>query len=177
MQNSRRSFLKASAIAIAGAALLPDNLLATEKRLQRVGVQLYSVRDAMAARSFFKKASTSSAFSRRIPSSTLSELVFATLTPREVSESIARAMEAARIFMRECVDGTPQSPAPIRIWRLQNRGFCFYSILRSEFCNYAVGPWVSVAGRGTALARGNPAIRKEEARTQKDRVPPGLSIS
>ena len=77
--------------------------------------------------------------------------------------------------MRECVDGIPQSPAPIRIWRLQNRGFCFYSILRSEFCNYAVGPWVSVAGRGTALARGNPAIRKEEARTQKDQVPPGLS--
>jgi hypothetical protein len=32
---------------------------------------------------------------------------------------------------------------------------------RSEFCNYAVGPWVSVAGRETALARGNPAIRKE----------------
>jgi hypothetical protein len=28
---------------------------------------------------------------------------------------------------------------------------------RSEFCNYAVGPWVSVAGRETALARGNPA--------------------
>ena len=29
---------------------------------------------------------------------------------------------------------------------------------RSEFCNYAVGPWVSVARRETALARGNPAI-------------------
>jgi hypothetical protein len=48
-------------------------------------------------------------------------------------------------------------------------------MFRSEFYNYAVGPWVSVAGRGTALARGNPAIRKEEARTQKDEVPPGLS--
>ena len=29
---------------------------------------------------------------------------------------------------------------------------------RSEFCNYAVGPWVSVAGRETALAGGNPAL-------------------
>ena len=30
---------------------------------------------------------------------------------------------------------------------------------RSEFCNYAVGPWVSVAGRETTLARGNPALK------------------
>ena len=44
---------------------------------------------------------------------------------------------------------------------LQNRGNALYSTLRSEFCNYAVGPWVSVAGRETTLARGNPAIRKE----------------
>jgi DNA-directed RNA polymerase subunit alpha len=43
---------------------------------------------------------------------------------------------------------------------LQNRGFGFYFVLRSEFCNYAVGPWVSVAGRETALARGNPAKRR-----------------
>jgi hypothetical protein len=34
-------------------------------------------------------------------------------------------------------------------------------MLRSEFCNYAVGPWVSVAGRETALARGNPAKTME----------------
>ena len=86
-------------------------------------------------------------------------------------------MEAAMIFMRELCGRYPTKSTPIRIWRLQNRGFCFYSTLRSEFCNYAVGPWVSVAGRETALARGNPAIRKEEARTQKDQVPPGLSIS
>ena len=33
----------------------------------------------------------------------------------------------------------------------------FIPELRSEFCNCAVGPWVSVSGRGTALARGNPA--------------------
>jgi hypothetical protein len=59
--------------------------------------------------------------------------------------------------------------------RLQNRGFCFYFTFRSELCNYAVGPWVSVAGRETALARGNPAIQKEELRRQKDEVPPGLS--
>ncbi|OLD70323.1 MAG: hypothetical protein AUG90_01710 [Verrucomicrobia bacterium 13_1_20CM_4_55_9] len=44
---------------------------------------------------------------------------------------------------------------------MQNLWFVVYSTLRREFCNYAVGPWVSVAGRETALARGNPAIRKE----------------
>jgi len=42
-------------------------------------------------------------------------------------------------------------------------------MLRREFCNYAVGPWVSVAGRETALARGNPAIRKEEVRIKEGR--------
>lgn len=45
---------------------------------------------------------------------------------------------------------------------LQKRGFGFYSKLRSEFCNYAVGPWVSVAERETALARGNPAKKMEQ---------------
>src|SRR5207247_11384633 len=45
---------------------------------------------------------------------------------------------------------------------LQNRRNGLYSTLHSEFCNYAVGPWASVAGRETALARGNPAIRKGE---------------
>lgn len=47
MQTTRRSFLKTGALAVAGAALLPDSLFAAEKKLQRVGVQLYSVRDAM----------------------------------------------------------------------------------------------------------------------------------
>lgn len=47
MHTTRRSFLKAGALAVAGAALLPDTLLASSNRLQRVGVQLYSVRDAM----------------------------------------------------------------------------------------------------------------------------------
>jgi hypothetical protein len=45
--------------------------------------------------------------------------------------------------------------------RLQNRGFGLLFQLRSEFCNYAVGPWVSVAGREAALARGNPAKKIE----------------
>jgi hypothetical protein len=44
---------------------------------------------------------------------------------------------------------------------LQNPRFGFYSTLRSESCNYAVGPWVSVAGREAALARGNPAKKIE----------------
>jgi sugar phosphate isomerase/epimerase len=50
MYTSRRSFLKTGAMAVAGAALLPDSLFAaTESKLKRVGVQLYSVRDAMKA--------------------------------------------------------------------------------------------------------------------------------
>jgi DNA-directed RNA polymerase subunit alpha len=43
---------------------------------------------------------------------------------------------------------------------LQNGGFGVLFHARSEFCNYAVGPWVSVAGRQTTLARGNPAKRR-----------------
>jgi hypothetical protein len=54
--------------------------------------------------------------------------------------------------------------------RLQKRRNALYSTLRSEFLNYAVGPWVSVAGRETTLARGNPAIRKEEVRIKKDEM-------
>ncbi len=46
---TRRSFLKTGALAVAGAALLPDTLFASQKKLQRVGVQLYSVRNAMKA--------------------------------------------------------------------------------------------------------------------------------
>jgi sugar phosphate isomerase/epimerase len=47
MNSSRRDFIKNSALVVAGAALLPDALLAEPKKLVRVGVQLYSVRDAM----------------------------------------------------------------------------------------------------------------------------------
>ncbi|TSD66236.1 sugar phosphate isomerase/epimerase [Inquilinus sp. KBS0705] len=48
MNSSRRSFLKNSAVAVTAAALLPDSVFAAAK-IQRVGIQLYSVRDAMKA--------------------------------------------------------------------------------------------------------------------------------
>ncbi len=47
MDSSRRVFIKNSALAIAGAALLPNHLFAEPKKLLRLGVQLYTVRDAM----------------------------------------------------------------------------------------------------------------------------------
>jgi sugar phosphate isomerase/epimerase len=47
MNSTRRIFIKNSAMVVAGAALFPDALLADPKKLTRVGVQLYSVRDAM----------------------------------------------------------------------------------------------------------------------------------
>jgi sugar phosphate isomerase/epimerase len=46
MNNSRRTFLKNSAL-VTGAALLSNDLFASEKKIVRVGVQLYSVRAAM----------------------------------------------------------------------------------------------------------------------------------
>ncbi|MDB5138808.1 MAG: iolE 5 [Mucilaginibacter sp.] len=48
MNNSRRKFIKNSTLAVAGAALLPDFLFANEKKIERLGLQLYSVRAAMA---------------------------------------------------------------------------------------------------------------------------------
>jgi sugar phosphate isomerase/epimerase len=47
MNRSRRNFIKTSALAVAGAALMPDMLLAKPKKIERLGLQLYSVRDAM----------------------------------------------------------------------------------------------------------------------------------
>jgi sugar phosphate isomerase/epimerase len=47
MDRSRRKFIQTSALAVAGAALLPDMLFAKPKKIERVGLQLYSVRDAM----------------------------------------------------------------------------------------------------------------------------------
>jgi sugar phosphate isomerase/epimerase len=47
MNKSRRKFIKNSALAVAGAALLPDHLFAAEKKIERVGIQLYSVRGTM----------------------------------------------------------------------------------------------------------------------------------
>ncbi|MFA6087025.1 sugar phosphate isomerase/epimerase family protein [Mucilaginibacter sp.] len=46
MNSSRRNFLINSAVAVSAAALMPENLFAAAK-IQRVGLQLYSVRDAM----------------------------------------------------------------------------------------------------------------------------------
>ena len=46
MNSSRRSFLKNSAMAVTAATLLPDSVFAAPK-IQRVGLQLYSVRDHM----------------------------------------------------------------------------------------------------------------------------------
>lgn len=43
------------------------------------------------------------------------------------------------------------------------------------FLNYAVGPWVSVTGHETALARGNPALRKEEVRIKKEEMSSRIS--
>jgi sugar phosphate isomerase/epimerase len=47
MNNSRRKFLKTGALLTAGAALMPRDLFAAAKKIERTGVQLYSVRDAM----------------------------------------------------------------------------------------------------------------------------------
>ena len=47
MNTSRRKFIKTSAVAAVGAAVLPKMLLAKPKKIERLGVQLYSVRDAM----------------------------------------------------------------------------------------------------------------------------------
>ncbi|MFI5161350.1 MAG: sugar phosphate isomerase/epimerase family protein [Sphingobacteriales bacterium] len=48
MYNSRRDFIKNTALVVAGSALLPNNLFAAPKKIERVGLQLYSVRGAMA---------------------------------------------------------------------------------------------------------------------------------
>ena len=49
MSTSRRVFIKNTSLAIAGAALIPEILLAEPKKLVRLGVQLYSVRGTMIA--------------------------------------------------------------------------------------------------------------------------------
>src|SRR5215207_3758595 len=47
MKNSRRTFIKNSTVALAGAAFLPKSFFNTIAIDSLVGVQLYSVRDAM----------------------------------------------------------------------------------------------------------------------------------
>ncbi len=47
MDNSRRDFIKNTALVVAGSALLSDTLFASPKKIERLGIQLYSIRDAM----------------------------------------------------------------------------------------------------------------------------------
>jgi sugar phosphate isomerase/epimerase len=47
MKSSRRTFLKNTGLAIAGASLASNNLMALQKSKNLVGIQLYSVRDEM----------------------------------------------------------------------------------------------------------------------------------
>jgi sugar phosphate isomerase/epimerase len=49
MQTSRRKFLINSAVLMAGTTLMPNNLFASPKKIERLGLQLYTVRDAMHA--------------------------------------------------------------------------------------------------------------------------------
>lgn len=47
MDNSRRDFIKNTALVVAGSALLSNDIFASPKKIARVGIQLYSVREAM----------------------------------------------------------------------------------------------------------------------------------
>jgi sugar phosphate isomerase/epimerase len=47
MDTSRRDFIKNTAFVVAGTTLLSNDLFASPKKIERVGVQLYSVREAM----------------------------------------------------------------------------------------------------------------------------------
>ena len=47
MDSSRRKFIQTSALAVAGAAIMPDLLFGKAKKIERLGLQLYSVRQAM----------------------------------------------------------------------------------------------------------------------------------
>ena len=47
MNSSRRDFIKNTAFVVAGSTLLSSDLFASPKKIERVGVQLYPVRDAM----------------------------------------------------------------------------------------------------------------------------------
>ena len=49
MNNSRRKFIKNSTLAVAGTTLLSNNLFAAAK-IERLGIQLYSVRTDMTAK-------------------------------------------------------------------------------------------------------------------------------
>jgi sugar phosphate isomerase/epimerase len=47
MDNSRRKFIKNTTLIVAGSALLSDKLFASPKKVERLGLQLYTIRDAM----------------------------------------------------------------------------------------------------------------------------------
>src|ERR1700742_559597 len=47
MDTSRRDFIKNTALVVAGSTLLSNDIFASPKKIARVGLQLYSVRDAM----------------------------------------------------------------------------------------------------------------------------------
>ncbi|MDB5130528.1 MAG: sugar phosphate isomerase/epimerase [Mucilaginibacter sp.] len=47
METSRRTFIRNASLAVAGTALFSNKLFASAKKIERVGIQLYSVRDAM----------------------------------------------------------------------------------------------------------------------------------
>jgi sugar phosphate isomerase/epimerase len=47
MDTSRRDFIKNTTLVVAGATLLSNDIFASPKKIERVGVQLYSVREAM----------------------------------------------------------------------------------------------------------------------------------
>jgi sugar phosphate isomerase/epimerase len=47
MNTTRRDFIKNTALVVAGSTLLSNDIFASPKKIERLGVQLYSVRDAM----------------------------------------------------------------------------------------------------------------------------------
>jgi sugar phosphate isomerase/epimerase len=49
MYTSRRNFIKNTGLLAAGAAFMPNDLFASPKKIERLGLQLYTVRDAMKA--------------------------------------------------------------------------------------------------------------------------------
>jgi sugar phosphate isomerase/epimerase len=49
MHKTRRTFIKNTSLLVAGAAVLPKHLFASPKKIERMGLQLYTVRDAMKA--------------------------------------------------------------------------------------------------------------------------------
>ena len=47
MDTSRRDFIRNTTLVVAGATLLPNDIFASPKKIERIGIQLYSVREAM----------------------------------------------------------------------------------------------------------------------------------